>query len=177
MSLADRRRFLKVLGAGTALAAFPGSIQRALALPTTRRTGTLEDVEHIVILMQENRSFDHYFGTLRGVRGFGDPRAIKLPSGDPVWKQPNGTRTLLPFHPKRAEPRAPVTRGSPPRLGRPARGLEQRQARPVGRGQGPDHDGVPHARRHPVPLRPGRRLHGLRRVPLLCARPDRSATT
>jgi phospholipase C len=99
MSLTDRRRFLKVLGAGTALAAFPGSIRRALALPATRRTGTLEDVEHIVILMQENRSFDHYFGTLRGVRGFGDPRAIKLPSGDPVWKQPNGTGTLLPFHP------------------------------------------------------------------------------
>jgi len=35
-------------------------------------------VEHIVILMQENRSFDHYFGTLRGVRGFGDPRVAQL---------------------------------------------------------------------------------------------------
>jgi len=32
----------------------------------------LTDIDHIVILMQENRSFDHYFGTLSGVRGFGD---------------------------------------------------------------------------------------------------------
>ena len=34
---------------------------------------SLSDVKHIVILMQENRSFDHYFGTLSGVRGFSDP--------------------------------------------------------------------------------------------------------
>ena len=50
------------------------SIGRALAIPANNRTGTLRDVEHIVVLMQENRSFDHYFGTLRGVRGFNDPR-------------------------------------------------------------------------------------------------------
>ncbi|MCW2503543.1 MAG: phospholipase phosphocholine-specific [Actinomycetia bacterium] len=49
------------------------SIARAAGIPAHRRTGTLQDVEHIVVLMQENRSFDHYFGTLRGVRGFGDP--------------------------------------------------------------------------------------------------------
>src|SRR5262249_22537749 len=40
---------------------------------------------------------DQYFGTLRGVRGFGDPRAVKLPSGDPVWNQKNGAATVLPF--------------------------------------------------------------------------------
>jgi phospholipase C len=34
---------------------------------------SLSDVKHIVILMQENRSFDHYFGTMSGVRGFSDP--------------------------------------------------------------------------------------------------------
>lgn len=33
-------------------------------------TGSLSDVKHVVILMQENRSFDHYFGTMPGVRGF-----------------------------------------------------------------------------------------------------------
>jgi phospholipase C len=71
----------------------------ALALPANHRTGTIADVEHIVILMQENRSFDHYFGTLRGVRGFGDPRAVSLPSGDPVWFQPNSAGRVLPFHP------------------------------------------------------------------------------
>src|SRR4051812_32094041 len=99
----DRRRFLQLLGAGGSAAAFTApfaaSIKRALAIPAHNRTGTIEDVEHIVILMQENRSFDHYFGTLRGVRGFGDPRAVKLPSGEPVWNQPNGTGKVLPFRP------------------------------------------------------------------------------
>ena len=33
----------------------------------------LSDIKHVVILMQENRSFDHYFGTLSGVRRFSDP--------------------------------------------------------------------------------------------------------
>ena len=45
----------------TAIAAFPASIQKALAIPANNRTGTIKDVEHVVILMQENRSFDHYF--------------------------------------------------------------------------------------------------------------------
>ncbi|MCH7408478.1 phospholipase C, phosphocholine-specific [Belliella sp. DSM 111904] len=48
------------------------------------------DAEHVVFLMQENRSFDHCFGSLKGVRGFNDPRAIKLPNGNPVWFQPDG---------------------------------------------------------------------------------------
>jgi phospholipase C len=95
----DRRQLLKLAGAGALAAAFPESIQRALAVPAHHRTGTLKDVEHIVILMQENRSFDHYFGTLRGVRGFGDKRAVKLPSGEPVWHQPGGAGRVLPFHP------------------------------------------------------------------------------
>jgi phospholipase C len=95
----DRRRFLKILSAGAVASAFPQSIKRALAIPAHHGTGTLDDVKHIVFLMQENRSFDHYFGTMRGVRGFGDPRAIKLPSGDPVWKQPNGSGSVMPFHP------------------------------------------------------------------------------
>jgi phospholipase C len=96
---ADRRTFLQLLSAGAASGVLPASIKRALALPAHHRTGTIADVEHIVILMQENRSFDHYFGTLRGVRGFGDPRAVSLPSGAPVWAQPNGAGYVLPFHP------------------------------------------------------------------------------
>jgi len=62
-------------------------------------TGTIDDVQHIVVLMQENRSFDHYFGTLRGVRGFGDPRPVTLPSGKSVWHQASGDTTVLPFRP------------------------------------------------------------------------------
>jgi phospholipase C len=61
--------------------------------------GTIDDIEHIVVLMQENRSFDHCFGTLRGVRGYGDPRAMRLPSGNPVFYQPVGASYVLPFHP------------------------------------------------------------------------------
>jgi phospholipase C len=49
--------------------------------------------------MQENRSFDHCFGTLHGVRGFNDPRAIQLPNGNPVWLQSNNAGdTFAPFH-------------------------------------------------------------------------------
>ncbi|MGH9471642.1 MAG: phosphocholine-specific phospholipase C [Terriglobales bacterium] len=102
MSL-SRRSFLQALGAGAAGAAFPASIARALAIPARRRTGTIADVGHVVILMQENRSFDHMFGTLRGVRGFGDRRAARLASGAPVWQQPRSApddaNFVLPFHP------------------------------------------------------------------------------
>jgi len=99
MKKLGRRDFLRAMGLATAGATVPMSISRALAIPANNRTGTIEDVEHIVILMQENRSFDHYFGTLRGVRGFGDPRAVVLPSGKTVWYQPSGSKEVLPFRP------------------------------------------------------------------------------
>ena len=96
----DRRSFLQLLSGSALAAAFPSSIAKALALPANNRTGTIRDVEHIVILMQENRSFDHYFGSLRGVRGFGDPRAVQLSTGQSVWHQPDGKDGyVLPFHP------------------------------------------------------------------------------
>src|SRR6201993_2469825 len=98
----DRRTFLQLLTTSALSAAFPSSIARALEIPANNRTGSLADVEHIVILMQENRSFDHYFGTLRGVRGYGDPRAVRLATGKSVWHQPDVTNPdgyVLPFHP------------------------------------------------------------------------------
>lgn len=95
----NRRRFLQIAGATTAFSALSSSIQRAAAIPAHQRTGSLEDVEHIVVLMQENRSFDHYFGTLRGVRGFGDPRPVRRDDGKPIWYQSDGTKDVLPFHP------------------------------------------------------------------------------
>lgn len=98
-SYSNRREFLKMLCTGAASAAFPASISRAVAIQANNRTGTICDVEHIIFMMQENRSFDHYFGTLRGVRGFGDPRAVGLASGKSVFHQPHGDGHLLPFHP------------------------------------------------------------------------------
>ncbi|MEY9995980.1 phospholipase C [Streptomyces sp. V4I8] len=95
----NRRRFLQLAGATTAFTALSSSIQRAAALPANHRTGSIEDVEHIVVLMQENRSFDHYFGKLRGVRGFGDPRPVKLDNGKSNWHQSDGSKDILPFHP------------------------------------------------------------------------------
>lgn len=97
-----RRDFLKSLGAGAGVTAFLGSsVARAAMLPALGRSGTLEDVEHIVVFMQENRSFDHYFGHLSGVRGYNDRFPLKLPDGKPIWFQgrmEDPTRTILPFH-------------------------------------------------------------------------------
>jgi phospholipase C len=92
-----------MLGAPAVAAALPDHLVKALAIPANNRTGTIRDVEHVVILMQENRSFDHYFGTLRGVRGFADPHPVTLPTGQPVWFQPNGSAPLLPFRPPVAD--------------------------------------------------------------------------
>jgi phospholipase C len=99
MNPTDRREFLKLIGTPALAAALPLDFSRALAIPAHNRTGSIQDVEHIVILMQENRSFDHYFGTLKGVRGFSDPRTMKMPSGKSVWHQPDGSTELLPFRP------------------------------------------------------------------------------
>lgn len=89
MKSSDRRKLLQLMGSTAVASALPASITKALAIEAHSRTGTIADVEHIIILTQENQSFDHYFGTMRGVRGFADPRAVKLPNGKPVWLQPN----------------------------------------------------------------------------------------
>jgi phospholipase C len=99
-----RRRLLQTAGAATtaafAAAFLPPNVRKALAAgPSTG--GSLRDIKHVVILMQENRSFDHYFGTLPNVRGFSDPSAITLSTGKSVFYQPdtqNPDGYLLPFH-------------------------------------------------------------------------------
>lgn len=99
----NRRHFLQLsaaTAASTAIAEMLGeSIARAAAIPANRATGSIKDVEHIVVFMQENRAFDHYFGTLKGVRGFGDPHPAILPSGKDSFHQANPTREVTPFHP------------------------------------------------------------------------------
>jgi phospholipase C len=85
-----RRDFLKFAALATGATGIseliPASIQRAYALEPEPGS-TYRDAEHIVILMQENRSFDHTFGMLRGVRGFNDPRAMQLANGNSVFVQ------------------------------------------------------------------------------------------
>jgi phospholipase C len=100
----SRRQLLKGgagAAAGAALAAYlPSSVRKAIA-GANPASFDLSQVKHVVLLMQENRSFDHYFGTLSGVRGFGDPRAMRLPSGQSVFAQPdseNPDSYLLPYH-------------------------------------------------------------------------------
>jgi len=102
MNETSRRRFLKMAaGTGTAMALLPGLIERAMAIPANNATGTIMDIEHIVVFMQENRSFDHYFGAFNGVRGFGDPRPIRIPGGRSIWAQPSDEHPdgyVLPYH-------------------------------------------------------------------------------
>lgn len=97
----SRREFLKKAALLTGTAAvwgvLPDSIQKALAIDPEEGT-TFLDAEHVVILMQENRSFDHCYGALQGVRGFNDPRALTLANGNPVWLQTNPAgETYAPF--------------------------------------------------------------------------------
>jgi phospholipase C len=93
---ATRREFL-ALSTGAAVSAHTGRKFRRRRKPSRH---PLHQVEHVVFLIQENCSFDRYFGTLRGVRGFSDPHPLVLPSGQPVFYQPTGVpgESLLPWH-------------------------------------------------------------------------------
>ena len=129
-----RRRLLQGASgiAAAAAALMPPNVQRMLA-QTQPQQPALKEIKHVVILMQENRSFDHYFGTMAGVRGFNDPNALKLATGKSVFYQPDAENPdgyMLPFHldTLASSARAPVTISSgavhssgqwlrPPRLG------------------------------------------------------------
>jgi phospholipase C len=106
-----RRDLLRAGAAAGALAsveslAAPAQVlERVLAAPS--RCGRLSDIQHVVIFINENRSFDTYFGQLAGVRGFADPNVLKLAdgSGKSVFAQPFPGAAgapygnhLLPFH-------------------------------------------------------------------------------
>jgi phospholipase C len=99
--MSTRREFLQraaLLAGGAGLAeSLMAAIQKASSIDPEKGS-TFLDAEHVVVLMQENRSFDHSFGRLRGVRGFNDPRAVTLPDQNPVWLQSNAAgETFAPF--------------------------------------------------------------------------------
>ncbi|UEP51255.1 phospholipase C, phosphocholine-specific [Burkholderia ambifaria] len=104
--MTSRRKFLQQTAtsglAAAALSAFPPSIRRALAIPAFHETGTIKDVKHVVLLMMENRGFDGYFGTFKGVRGYGDRFAVPSPNGRDVFHQTytkaTPATTIMPYH-------------------------------------------------------------------------------
>jgi phospholipase C len=100
MTPLSRRTFVGTAATAAAAAAI-GLPDTAVASSGSKKpTGTIKDVKHVVVLMQENRSFDHYLGGLGGVRGFDDQQALTLPSGDSVFRQPDVVRAdgfMLPF--------------------------------------------------------------------------------
>jgi phospholipase C len=98
------RRQLMASAGGMVLASFalPSNVRKLVdgvtpASSTARLTGAdISDIKHVVVLMQENRSFDHYFGAMPGVRGFADPSVPK--SRFYQYDAENPDKYLLPFH-------------------------------------------------------------------------------
>src|SRR5579871_968266 len=98
----SRRELLKLSGAAFIAEGVSAALHGCAAVPSNGQTGhtscaKLTDIQHVVIVLQENRSFDHYFVSYHGVRGFSDASA--------AFEQPNPTNTsnppigkLLPFH-------------------------------------------------------------------------------
>jgi phospholipase C len=96
MAPMTRREALRNAGAAAAAAGALGSgidTLLARAAAAAPRAGKLKDIEHVVILMQENRSFDHYFGTLSGVRGFNDKNGRTA-----FFQKDQSGMTIHPFH-------------------------------------------------------------------------------
>lgn len=99
----DRRRFLGRSVAATAalsaVAMLPEQLRSTVVTPSGNSAG---NIEHVVLMMMENRSFDHYFGAMPGVRGFADPAVPRLPgSSYPIFRQPLPSHPdgfVLPFH-------------------------------------------------------------------------------
>src|SRR5947209_20631708 len=115
----SRRTFLKG-GVGAAVGWKAVLDQTVAAMAAAPACAGLADIEHVVFVIQENRSFDHYFGRYPGVRGF-DDRAVKLSAGDDgttVFRQANpghAPNPLLPFH-INTDPSAAVTAHRPHQL-------------------------------------------------------------
>jgi phospholipase C len=104
MTIEVSRRQLMASAGGMVLASFalPPSLRKVLEDAPAALTGAgrpqapLSEIKHVVVLMQENRSFDHYFGTMPGVRGFGDHSVSKKLFYQADASNPD--KYLLPFH-------------------------------------------------------------------------------
>ncbi len=90
-----------VLAAACGQSASPSSSTVARSARVPPAGSDIGAVEHVIFLMMENRSFDHYYGTYPGVRGFDDhPPGDFGPFSQP-WQAPgdvSASSRLLPFH-------------------------------------------------------------------------------
>jgi phospholipase C len=88
------RRVAAVIGIVGVLIAVAGSVQGAGSLPITQGRGDIHLIKHVVVIMQENRSFDHYFGTYPGADG------LPMKNGTPSVCVPDPAmhRCVKPFH-------------------------------------------------------------------------------
>ncbi len=195
-----RRRFLQAGvaagAAGVAGAGLSSKQGRLIENALARSSGgsSLSDVEHVVILMQENRSFDHYFGTLSGVRGFSDHPVLtqtvggkKYPIFDQFGYKPgvgvDKKAYLQPFHLVSDPPKEngqttnDITHDwGPQHLSWNNGAMDAFLTQHIlndGADERSGDDGLLHPRRSGLLLRARRRIHDLRRVPLLGSRPDR----
>ncbi|MGA6157253.1 alkaline phosphatase family protein [Stenotrophomonas sp. NPDC087984] len=98
-----RRRFLQgtgiaagalVLGANSAAGDAYAATRPGHNLPKGFN-GDISDLKHVVILMQENRSTDHYFGTFPGIRGFNDKQVLRFQDGTTVFQQKDGKGEIV----------------------------------------------------------------------------------
>ena len=87
-----------ILNSGYSAALNVTTNQLQLVIAPTKPTGTIADVRHVVFFTQENRSFDHYLGSLHGVHGFSDHVTLMFTNGNSVFHQPSGSSYELPFH-------------------------------------------------------------------------------
>jgi phospholipase C len=97
----SRSRFLSLTAGATSAAALTPYAEWVRPALAQAGPAQLSDIDHVVVLMQENRSFDHYFGMMAGVRGYADTNVATAPDGRPVFYQPDSGSHggyVLPFH-------------------------------------------------------------------------------
>ena len=95
-----RRDVLKLGAAAGAASLVPGcgrSVGSASGAIDPPACAKVTDIDHVVFFIQENRSFDHYFGSYRGVRGFSDASAA-FRQANPANTTSSPAGVLLPFH-------------------------------------------------------------------------------
>jgi phospholipase C len=104
-SAISRRRFLEIAALAGGAAVAGTVIDHSLSHRVIDhafdfdplRVSSLSEVDHFVLLMQENRSFDHYFGTMSDVRGFATAGSVLQQRGWQPGTGPDPNGVLFPY--------------------------------------------------------------------------------